>query len=65
MDIMDYRRLYRSRADRYVGGVAGGLADYFNLDPLIVRLGFVALALVGGGGVILYLLLWAFVPEYP
>lgn len=60
---MGYRRLYRSRNDRFVAGVAGGLADYFNLDPLLVRIGFAVLALIGGGGILLYLIMWAFVPE--
>ena len=43
------RRLYRSRDERMVAGVAGGIAEYFNIDPTLVRLAFVALTLVGGG----------------
>ena len=61
----DYRqapRLTRRTDDRVIGGVAGGVADYFRIDPLIVRLIFVILALVGGGGILLYVLGWIFIP---
>jgi phage shock protein PspC (stress-responsive transcriptional regulator) len=60
---MESRKLYRSRSNRVFGGVAGGLADYFNIDPLVVRILFVVLTLVGGGGLILYIAMWIFVPE--
>jgi phage shock protein PspC (stress-responsive transcriptional regulator) len=49
------RRLFRSRDDRVIGGVAGGLGRYFNLDPILFRIGFVALAFLGGAGLLLYL----------
>jgi len=49
--------------DRVIGGVAGGIADYFGVDPLVVRLAFVGFTLLGGGGVILYVLGWIFIPE--
>jgi phage shock protein PspC (stress-responsive transcriptional regulator) len=49
------RRLTRSRDDRVVAGVCGGLARYFNIDPVFVRIGAVALAFVGGAGLLLYL----------
>ncbi len=56
-------RLYRSQTDRVLGGVCGGLAHYFSVSPLIIRLLFVLLALAGGGiGAMLYLLLWVVVP---
>jgi phage shock protein C len=57
------RRLYRSTHDHMVGGVCGGLAEYFGLDPVLVRLGFVAVTLAGGAGVLAYLILWLVVPE--
>jgi phage shock protein PspC (stress-responsive transcriptional regulator) len=56
------RRLLRSRDDRVVGGVAGGLGKYFNVDPVFFRVGFVALAFVGGLGILLYLAALLFVP---
>jgi len=49
------RRLYKSRADRMLDGVCGGVAEYFSLDSTLVRLAWVLLTLVGGMGVLLYL----------
>jgi phage shock protein PspC (stress-responsive transcriptional regulator) len=49
------RRVTRSREDRVIAGVCGGFARYFNIDPVFVRIGAVALAFVGGAGVLLYL----------
>jgi phage shock protein C len=58
------RRLYRSRTDRMLGGVAGGLGDYFDVDPVLVRLAWVALAFAGIG-VVAYIVAWIIVPEEP
>ena len=57
------RRLTRSH-DHRLAGVCGGIADYFNLDPTLVRVAFVVLALLGAGagGLLLYLLLWVVMP---
>ncbi len=57
------RRLYRSRDDRVLAGVAGGLGRYFNVDPIFFRIGFVALFFFGGLSAILYGLAWLFVPD--
>lgn len=56
-------RLLRSRTDRVIGGVCGGLAHYFDLDPVIVRLIFVLLVMGGGIGFLLYIILWAIIPS--
>ena len=56
------RRLVRSRDDRWLGGVAGGLGRYFDVNPLVYRIAFAALALVGGTGVLLYLAAWLVIP---
>ena len=56
-------KLYRSKKDRIVFGVCGGLADYFDLDPLIVRLVFLALFFGGGSGAIIYILFAILVPS--
>lgn len=57
-------RLYRSRDDRVIGGVAAGLADYLNVDPSLVRIVWVILALVSGGAMVLvYLVMLVVVPE--
>jgi phage shock protein C len=59
------RKLYRSRTDRKLAGVCGGLAQYFNADPTVIRVLFVVLALLGGPGLVIYLVLWIIVPEEP
>lgn len=61
----NYNRLYRSTSDKVIGGVAGGLGDYLNIDPVIVRIIFVLLAIFGGSGVLVYIILWIVVPEKP
>lgn len=58
------RRLYRS-SDRLFAGVAGGLGEYFALDPVWFRIGFVVLALGGGSGLLIYLLMWLVIPPAP
>ena len=57
------RRLTRSRTDRRIAGVCGGLAAYSGIDANVVRLAMVVLALLGGSGVVLYLVAWAIVPK--
>jgi phage shock protein PspC (stress-responsive transcriptional regulator)/predicted membrane protein len=57
------RRLRRSRDDRMIAGVSGGIGEYFNIDPVLVRIAFVALALFGGAGLVVYPLAWIFVPD--
>ncbi len=59
------RRLYRSRRERIVGGVAGGLAEYVGLDPVVIRLLFILLVVATGWGVLLYLIMLIVVPEEP
>jgi len=56
------KRLYRSRSERLVWGVCGGLADYFGMDPTIVRIIFVLLALAHGIGILVYIILAIVVP---
>lgn len=57
------QRLRRSRADRWLGGICGGIAVATGVESWIWRLVLVTLALFGGTGVLLYLLLWIFVPS--
>lgn len=57
------KKLYRSRSNRMLAGVCAGIADYFNVDPTIVRLIFVVMALAGGPGLIFYLILALIIPE--
>ncbi|MFH1295668.1 MAG: PspC domain-containing protein [Bacteroidota bacterium] len=62
---MEPKRLYRSITNRVIGGVAAGLANYFKLDPLLMRLLFVIFAIFGGGAVIIYIILWIVTPDAP
>lgn len=65
-DVVGYKRLYRSGKDRLLGGVCGGLAEYFSLDPVLVRLVFIFGFLVTLGTMILaYLIFWIIVPRNP
>jgi len=61
----EYRRLYRSRRDRVIGGVCGGLADYLNVDVTIIRIIWLLAVLFGGGGLVAYLIAWIIVPGEP
>jgi len=57
------KRLARSTKSRMVAGVAGGVAEYLNVDPNLVRLGFAVLTVFGGLGILLYLVAWVILPE--
>lgn len=58
-------KLYRSRRIRVFGGIAGGMSQYFNLDPIIIRVIFVIITIMHGVGLILYIILWIVIPEEP
>ena len=57
------RRLHRSYDGKIFGGVTIGLGEYFDIDPVIFRIGFVALAFVNGLGVLLYFITWVILPK--
>ena len=59
------RKIYRDTTDQKIGGVCSGLAHYFDLDPLLVRVAFVAALVFGGGSLIAYILLWWLVDPAP
>ena len=59
------KRLYRSRTDRKLAGVCGGLAVYFGIDPVIPRLTWVVFALAAGMGVLAYIICWLVIPLEP
>lgn len=59
------KRLYRSRKDRMIAGVCGGLAAYFNMDPTWMRLITVLFVLLGGSAILVYLIMWLVVPLEP
>lgn len=56
------KRLHRSRTEKMIGGVCGGLAEYFGIDPTIVRVVWVLITLTAGLGILLYLVLWIVMP---
>ena len=57
------KKFYLSETDKTIGGVCGGLAEYFGIDSLILRLIFVALIIGWGTGLLLYILLWILAPK--
>ncbi|HZD22861.1 MAG TPA: PspC domain-containing protein [Acidimicrobiia bacterium] len=59
------RRLYRSNRQRVIAGVCGGLGEYFAVDPVWFRIGFVIVALSGGAGVLIYVLMWLGIQPAP
>lgn len=58
-------KLYRSERDKKIGGVCGGLANYFDVDVVLIRVAFVLLLLFGGGGFLAYVILWIVIPTEP
>ncbi|MEN3053056.1 MAG: PspC domain-containing protein [Candidatus Methanosuratincola petrocarbonis] len=59
------KRLYRSNSSRILGGVCGGIAEYFNVDPVIIRLIWIVFTVVYGFGIFLYLIAWIIIPRSP
>lgn len=59
------RRLYRSRDDRVIAGVCGGVGEYFGIDAVLVRIAALVLVFAGGAGIILYIIGWIAMPEAP
>jgi phage shock protein C len=59
------KRLYRSRANRWIWGVCGGFGEYFNIDPVIVRLIWALFTLAYGAGIVAYIVAFLLVPEKP
>jgi len=57
------RRLSRSRTDRKLAGVCGGIAEFLGWDPSLVRMLWIVLTLLGGSGILIYLILWVAMPE--
>lgn len=60
-----YKILWRSRTNKKIAGVCGGLGEYFGIDPLWVRLLFVLFFLAGGAALVVYVVMWLLVPLQP
>lgn len=59
------KRLYKSRSDRVIAGVCGGVGEYFNIDPVLVRIVWVLLSVLGGSGILAYIIGIIIIPEAP
>lgn len=59
------KRIYRSKTDRMIGGVCGGVAKYLNVDPVIIRIAWALAFFAGGTGVVAYIVGWIIIPEDP
>ena len=59
------KKLYKSRKNRILAGVCGGIGEYLNLDPTIIRLVWVFFGLVYGVGVLAYIIVWLLIPNSP
>ena len=59
------RRLYKSNENKMIGGVCGGIAEYFGIDPTVVRLAWVLFCVLGGSGILAYLLAAIVLPRRP
>ncbi len=59
------QRLYRSRTERKIAGVCGGLATYFDIDPVIIRLLWLLFVFFGGAGIVMYVVGWLVIPLEP
>lgn len=57
------KKLYRSKKNRVIAGIAGGLGEYFDIDPVLVRVVFLGVTVLGGAGVLVYLLMWLIIPS--
>ena len=63
--VFEGKKLYRSQANRMLGGVCGGVAEYFNIDPTVVRLIWITVALFGGVGILAYIASLIIIPNNP
>ena len=59
------KKLYRSMENRKIAGVCGGLGEYFDIDPVIIRVAWILFLLAGGTGILAYILAWIIIPDQP
>ena len=58
-------KLYRSKKNKIIAGVCGGIGEYFKIDPTLVRLLWLLVSLSGGAGLVAYIIAWIIIPEEP
>lgn len=61
----EIKRLYRSGKEKILGGVCGGIAEYLQIDPVLVRLLWIGFCFLWGAGIILYIIAWVIIPRNP
>jgi len=59
------KKLYRSKKDKMIAGICGGIAEYFDVDSTLIRLLTVIFILLGGAGFVVYIIAWIIIPETP
>ena len=57
------KKLFRSKKNKVIAGVCGGIGEYFGVDPILIRLLWVIFTLMGGAGVLAYIIAWVIIPE--
>lgn len=57
------RKLYKSETNRYISGVCGGIGEFFDIDPTLIRIGWALLSVAGGSGILLYILAAVIIPR--
>lgn len=62
---MEPKKIYRSRRDKILGGVCGGVGQYLEIDPVFIRILFIVLLLVWGAGILIYFIAWILIPLEP
>ena len=58
------KRLHKSKDNRMIAGICGGLGEYFGIDPTVIRLGWVLFCAMGGSGIVAYIIAAIIIPEY-
>lgn len=64
-EIIMEKRLYKSNKNKMLAGVCGGIAEYFNLDPTLIRLGWIVFSALGGSGILAYIIAAIVIPQNP
>lgn len=59
----EVKRLYRSKNERMIAGICGGIANYFQVDPTLIRLAWILFVFMGGSGILAYIIAWIIIPE--
>jgi len=65
MQETEIKRIYRSKKDKAIAGVCGGIGEYLNIDSTIIRIFWAASLFAGGAGIVAYILCWIIIPENP